>query len=81
MQAIVASRIAFVLGYDDNGKPLELQIVESGTRTIFVKPGEVVIVATTHPSGEQSLTEYFPHRFYAWNYVPRLVPEAPVAQD
>lgn len=77
MDVIVADRIAFVLGYDNDGKPTELQIIGSPTRTIFVRPNEVVIVANTHPvSGEQSITEFFKDKFYAWNYVPKTTAQA-----
>ena len=78
----VAERISFVLGYDQEGKPMELQLAGTATRTILVKPNDFVLVANTHPvSGEHTLTEYFKDKFYAWNYIPRLPKDADVQEN
>ena len=75
MEVLPVKKITFVLSYDPHGQSRELTLAETGTRTIFVKPGDSVIVATTHPDGEQSITEFFRNRFYAWNYVPKFAQE------
>jgi len=82
MDVIVVDRIAFILGYDNDGKPIELHLASGPTRTIIVKPNDFVIVANTHPvTGEQTITEFFKDKFYAWNYAPRLPKEPDAKED
>lgn len=79
---IAVSSVSFVLGYQETGEPAELRFASSANRVILVLPSKAVLMAVTHPvSGEKTVHEFFPGKFYGWSYVPILDTVIETTQD
>lgn len=69
MSVLNLKRVMLILGYDQKGSPMTLQITAMEFRKIMLIPGAMVVVQNTNPNtGEVSTTEFSFSRFFGWEY-------------
>lgn len=72
---IEVKKISLTLGFSPEGKPMELMLVASQNRELYVEPGHMAMVIGKHPvTGEETVQEFLLEKYMSWAYVPIINP-------
>lgn len=68
---IVAKKLALTMGFGQDGRPAEIQILSSPNRAVLIRPGVMgFVIAKNAANGEESVTEYPFQKYFSASYVP-----------